>query len=132
MEIFITNAKREARSGPQAQERAGPTHEVPRTVLNDLFNSNLPPHELSITRLQNETMGLLAAGIQTTKTALAVASFHILNEPFICRKLRAELNDAIPNPSDIPALTQLETLPYLSACVEEGNLPARVEGTQKG
>lgn len=68
-------------------------------------------------------MGLLAAGIQRTKTALAVISFHILENPAIYQQLRAELYEAIPDAWDVPSSVELERLPYLSSCIEEGKLP---------
>ena len=121
MEVFITEAKHKAAQEPYRDRYSELAGAGRRTVLDDLFESDLPPEELSVDRLQNETMGLLAAGIQTTKTALAIASFHILNDPAIYLRLREELYKEIPDPLKIPSVVELEKLPYLSSCVEEGN-----------
>lgn len=89
------------------------------TVFATLLDSNLPAKELSLTRLQNEATNIVGAGIETTKRALAVASFHILDNPAILTRLREELISAIPDPHTPPPLSVYEKLPYLSACIEE-------------
>ena len=75
--------------------------------------------ELSLNRLQNEALSVIGAGIETTKRALSVASFHLLNTPSALLRLRHELTNFIPDTTKPPSLTELEALPYLSACVEE-------------
>lgn len=40
--------------------------------------------------------------------------------PSVLAKLKKELETAIPNPSTLGALSSLEQLPYLTACVQEG------------
>ncbi len=125
MENFIIDTEREAFLESQSAEWASPEREGSKTLMNDLFNSDIPPHGLSTVRLQNRTMGILAAGIQMTINALAVASFHILNDSSIYLKLREELHNAIPDPSIAPLLPDLEKSPYLSACIEEGKFLKR-------
>lgn len=44
----------------------------------------------------------------------------MLDTPEIYTKLRAELEEAIPDPKIIPPLPSLEKLPYLSAVIQEG------------
>lgn len=51
---------------------------------------------------------------------LTVATFHVLDKPHILKRLRIELTEAMPNPSDILAWDELEKLPYLSAVIAEG------------
>ena len=94
-----------------------------KTVFSSLIASDLPPEELSVTRLQHEAAGIIGAGIETTKSTLVLASFHILDNPDILRRLREELKLAIPNPDSPPSLPELERLPYLTAVIEEGELP---------
>ncbi|KAG8525631.1 uncharacterized protein KY384_009275 [Bacidia gigantensis] len=74
------------------------------TVFNALLSSTppLPADELTAPRLQHEAISLVGAGIDTTKRALVVASFHILANPSISSSLR-----------------RLAATPYLGACVEE-------------
>ena len=94
-----------------------------KTVLSSLLASDLPPEELSVTRLRHEAEGLVGAGIDTTKSALSLASFHILDNPEILRRLREELMNAIPDPRNPPPLAELERLPYLTAVIQEGDTP---------
>lgn len=93
-----------------------------RTVFHEMLNSRLPPHELVLERLHHEAASILGGGIDTTKTALTVASFFVLDNPEVHRRLRQELTAAIPDLSSKPLkLSELEALPYLNAVVQEGN-----------
>lgn len=91
-----------------------------RTVFHEMLNSKLPPHELTLDRLHHEAASILGGGIDTTKTALTVASYFILSDPEVHQRVRQELMDAIPDPSVKPRLAELEALPYLNAVVQEG------------
>ena len=90
------------------------------TVFNELMDSTLPPEELSLSRLQDEAVSLIGAGIESTRWTLTLACYHILNNPSILKRLEQELRVLIPDPAKPASLTQLEQSPYLSACVEEG------------
>jgi len=46
--------------------------------------------------------------------------YHVLSQPNTLLKLRNELRVAIPDPENLPSLTSLEQLPYLSATINEG------------
>ncbi|OTA70497.1 cytochrome P450 [Hypoxylon sp. EC38] len=85
------------------------------TIFHEILSSNLPLEDLTLPRLQNEAMSTISAGIETTKWAISVTSYHILANPDVERHLRAELKDAIPGPNGIPHWTELEKLPYLNA-----------------
>lgn len=91
-----------------------------KTVFAALLDSSLPAEELSLTRLQHEAIALIGAGVETTKRALSIGSFYILDNPTILARLREELISAIPDPQTPPPLYIYEKLPYLSACIEEG------------
>lgn len=93
---------------------------VAKTVFATLLDSSLPAEELSLTRLQHEAINLIGAGVESTKRALSVGSFHILDNPAILARLREELFSAIPDPQTPPPLYVYEKSPYLSACIEEG------------
>ena len=82
--------------------------------------SDLPSEELSVTRLQDEAIGIIGAAIGTPKSTLSLASFYILDSPDILHRLREELIHAIPDPKIPPTLPQLERLPYLTAVIQEG------------
>lgn len=95
-------------------------HLSQRTVFHEMLNSKLPPHELTLDRLHHEAASILGGGIDTTKTALTVASFFVVSNSDIYQRLRQELAEAIPDVSSPPTLAQLEALPYLNAVVQEG------------
>lgn len=50
---------------------------------------------------------------------LVVACFHILDQPLIEARLRAELLEAIPDINNFPSWDALSKLPFLKACIEE-------------
>lgn len=89
------------------------------TLFSALLRSDLPPEELSLIRLQHEAMSVVSAGLETTKRALSVASFHLLATPSALLRLTKELTDFIPDIARPPSLSELEALPYLSACIQE-------------
>jgi Cytochrome P450 len=91
-----------------------------KTVFSSLLASDLPPQELSVARMQQEAAGIIGAGIETTKSTLSLASFHILDNPVIFRRLRQELEEVFPDPAKPPSLAELERLPYLTAVIQEG------------
>ena len=89
------------------------------TVFHSLLSSDIPAEELEIDRLKQEATSIVGAGIETTKSALALASYYVLTNPEIGHRLRQELRDAIPNSTKIPSLSELERLPYLTAVIRE-------------
>lgn len=91
------------------------------TVFSALLESNLPAEELSVTRLQHEAISITGAGIETTMRALSLTSFHILANPPVLTKLRLELDAAMPDVTSIQPYDALAQLPYLKACIDEGN-----------
>ena len=91
-----------------------------KTVLSNLIDSDLPIQEKSLIRLQQEAAGIVGAGIETTKSTLSLASFHILDNPAVLRRLQRELEIGIPDVSKPPALEDLEKIPYLNAVILEG------------
>lgn len=85
-----------------------------------LLNSRLPREELTEERLQHEAVSIVGAAFDTTRQALTMVCFHIIANPDIYQRLHQELVDAIPDPDNMLAWTDLQKLPYLSACIEEG------------
>jgi cytochrome P450 len=90
------------------------------TIYHVLLTSNLGPEEKTLSRLVAEGQSVVGAGIITTAHSLKVTSYHIIANPSILQTLKAELATAMPDPTIIPPLAQLEQLPYLSAVVKEG------------
>jgi cytochrome P450 len=106
-------------------ENDGHKNVAHKTVFSELFQS-LPPEELSVELLKHEAASITGAGIDTTKTTLSLATYHVLANPSVCKKLREELIDAIPDLSaPQPTLPELERLPYLNAIIQECNTPSR-------
>ncbi|MCJ1466754.1 hypothetical protein MMC07_005374 [Pseudocyphellaria aurata] len=89
------------------------------TVFKEILKSNLPPEELTLSRLQDEAVIIVTAGIGPTKTTMTIACFHVLNNPAIYGRLCQELTNAFPDPTSQPTLPELEKLPYLTAVIQE-------------
>ncbi|ROT38151.1 putative cytochrome P450 [Sodiomyces alkalinus F11] len=89
------------------------------TIFHDILASNLPPQELTLKRLTDEAVSLNGAGMETTKWTLTVAVFHILDQPAVQARLKAELAEAMPDSTYILPWAELEKLPYLSGVVAE-------------
>jgi cytochrome P450 len=89
-------------------------------VFAVLLNSKLPPSELSKERLQHEAVSIIGAGFDTTRQMLTMIAFHIIHNPHVYQRLRTELAEAIPDPTKMLSWAQLQQLPYLTACIEEG------------
>ena len=53
-------------------------------------------------------------------------NFHVLDNPDILCRLREELIDAIPDPANLPRLSEPGKLPYLTAVIQEGGTPCHV------
>ncbi|KAI0458276.1 putative cytochrome P450 [Xylaria acuta] len=90
------------------------------TIFSELLGSDLPPQEKTLGRLGAEAQQLIGAGLETVAWALTTTVFHLINNPSTLKKLQAELEKAIPDPTAIPDSLYLERLPYLTGCVREG------------
>jgi cytochrome P450 len=93
--------------------------EETRTIFHGLLQSDLPESEKSSARLAEEAQNLLAAGTDSTANTLAAITYHLLSDPDKLQKLQAELHSAVPKGS-LPTFSKIETLPYLSAIIQEG------------
>ena len=90
------------------------------TVFQELLDSNLPAYDKTLDRLGQEGQLVIGAGTTTTAHSLTASTYHLASNPAMFAKLRAELEEAIPNPSVVPKLSDIERLPYLTAVVQEG------------
>jgi cytochrome P450 len=63
--------------------------------------------------LWQEGQVIIGAGADTTANALTITHFHILDNPDVEKKLRAELAEALPNKYAEVTLKVAEQLPYL-------------------
>ncbi|KAI9642649.1 hypothetical protein NHQ30_008380 [Ciborinia camelliae] len=103
-------------SGVGNQKSLGPTKK--ESVFASVLDSAvLPAPEKSLLRLQQEGSLLALAGTESPAQTLKIIFYHLLANPPIIAKLRAELDTTSINPS----WATLESLPYLSAVIEEGN-----------
>ncbi|KAK2743339.1 hypothetical protein FQN55_007274 [Onygenales sp. PD_40] len=89
------------------------------TIFHEVLNSDLPEDQKTDARLGDEAQLIVAAGLITTSWALTVGSFHIINNPRILQKLRAELKPLQGASADSLQWQKLELLPYLNGCVHE-------------
>lgn len=90
------------------------------TVFHSILDSGLPPEEKTAERLADEAQVLMMAGTLTTAWVLEVIMYWLIMQPDDLRKVKAELREAAPDPSQCPAVTDLRKLPYLTAVIKEG------------
>src|SRR5579859_2153663 len=91
------------------------------TIFHELMQtSDLPLSEKNLPRLVDEGQTVVGAGQITTTHYLNTTAYHILANPGVLTKLKAELVEAMPD-GNIAALQTLRQLPYLSAVVSEGH-----------
>lgn len=93
------------------------------TIFTEIMDSGLPAQQFTLERLMDEASGVVGAGIETTKWAFVQTFFHIIDNPSVLQRLRKELQKAIPDLAAPPTVTELERMPYLMACIEEGEYP---------
>jgi cytochrome P450 len=91
-----------------------------RTIFHELLTGDLPEQEKRLERLWQEGQIVIGAGTETTAWALSVMLFYVLNDSEILRKLRDELEAAIPIVNEKVSWNRLEQLPYLSGVICEG------------
>jgi cytochrome P450 len=85
-----------------------------RTLFRDLLNSSLPPEEKSIERMWHDGQVFNIAGSETTSWTLANATFYLLSNPEILRRVQDEIKTVTPDGSiDGISAAELEALPYL-------------------
>ena len=90
------------------------------SIINELLESDIPESEKTVKKVAGVAATLVSAGSTTTVHFLKTTIFFILADANIHAKLKAELQQAMPDPQQIPSLSTLEQLPYLSAVVKEG------------
>ena len=69
--------------------------------------------------MKDEALIIVGAGTLTTSWALCVAVFYLLISPDILTDLKRELKIAVPNQNAHVPLPKLESLPYLTAIIQE-------------
>jgi cytochrome P450 len=89
------------------------------TIFHDILSSKLPEDEKSTDRLADEAFLLVAAATETTSWTLTVATFHLLANPQILRRLKEELKGVYPDGKGHVSLAALQNLPYLTTILSE-------------
>lgn len=59
------------------------------------------------------------AGTDTTATTASVALWYLMHQPDNYARLQDELKTVMPDVNSRPSLRELESLPFLEACVKE-------------
>lgn len=96
-----------------------------KTVFSEMLKSDLPSAELSLDRLKHEALSITGGGVDTIKNALVTATYGIVSNPEIYKRLHAELVEAMPDINGKPpTVPELERLPYLNAIVQECKVPS--------
>lgn len=92
----------------------------------------------TLQELTGDALLLLLAGTDSTAHTLVTATYGVLTNPEMLRKLKIELKDAIPDRDSLVEWAALEKLPYLRAVIKEslryvagspGRLPRTVPST---
>lgn len=91
-----------------------------RTIFMEILDSNLPPEEKSVGRLNAEAFLVLGAGTDPTTRNLTVALYFILNDRAILTRVRDELKTAMPRPDSAVTVADLEALPFFVSPVSLG------------
>ncbi|OLN80972.1 Trichodiene oxygenase 7 [Colletotrichum chlorophyti] len=91
-----------------------------RTIFHTLRDSDLPAEEKTLRRLCDEAEILTGAGSETTASTLTRLLFYLKHVPDTLRKLRDELDQAMPSALETLPWNELQELPYLSAVIREG------------
>ncbi|CAH1768003.1 8286_t:CDS:2, partial [Entrophospora sp. SA101] len=93
-----------------------------KDLLSLLINSNqdLPPEEkISELELKHQIMTFLAAGHETTSTALSWALYLLAKHPEVQDCLRQELLEALPDPNLEASFDKINSLEYLNCVFKE-------------
>jgi cytochrome P450 len=83
------------------------------TIFHGVMRADLSESDKTDDRMIDESRVILGAGTDTTARALSVITYHLLSDQERLKKLKSELETALPDPNSLPSCSQVETLPYL-------------------
>ncbi|KAE8383477.1 cytochrome P450 [Aspergillus bertholletiae] len=89
-----------------------------RTIFHEVLDSDMPASEKQLERMWQEGMVVVGAGTDTTAWTLVVALVHIIIQADVRQRLEDEMRAAIAAKGHLK-FSDLEQLPYLSACIKE-------------
>ncbi|KAE8131361.1 cytochrome P450 [Aspergillus pseudotamarii] len=90
-----------------------------KALRQAMVTADVLEQEKTATRLQMETLNIIAGATETTARALAVGVSHVAHKPSLLLQPRDELRTVMPLPDSPASWTQLEQLPYLAGVVNE-------------
>ncbi|KAF4550592.1 Cytochrome P450-like protein 84 [Elsinoe fawcettii] len=102
----------------EAQNKSGVLLE--ETIFSSLRNGKLPDSERTRKRLLDEGTILVVAGGEAITQLLTIVSYHLCDNSRMLRKLQQELKKAFPEGSDEVTWERAQSLPYLTAIIQEG------------
>lgn len=89
-------------------------HNAPHPTIFHELTKKEHGHEIpSFSSLRDEALFMVFAGTDTTSNALTLGSVHVLDDPEVHQRVKAELLEAWPILADKPRYEDLENLPYL-------------------
>ncbi|TGJ88015.1 hypothetical protein E0Z10_g778 [Xylaria hypoxylon] len=112
----------------------------PRIGIKNVFHEmrdskHLPPEDKRFSYYKVEAASFVAAGTETTASALTTLTYFVLANPDILSTLREELKTVMPDGlTELPPTSTLENLPYLTGVIQEGirlsfSVPGRLPRT---
>ncbi|KEF50944.1 uncharacterized protein A1O9_13006 [Exophiala aquamarina CBS 119918] len=99
---------------------SGSKYSSQTTIFHEILQGDLPEQEKSPDRLWQDGQVTVIAGTLTTAAALSEITYYLLEQPMELEKLKNELAEVFPRPTDLPEIAKLEQLPYLTAVIKEG------------
>ncbi|KAI5918195.1 putative flavonoid 3-hydroxylase [Camillea tinctor] len=88
-------------------------------LFNAILSSSLPASEKEADRMGQEGFEVIIAGSETTSRMLTMATYFVLSDGALCRKLHDELVSVMPELDSKPSLAELERLVWLPAAIKE-------------
>ena len=94
---------------------AGRKSESRPTIFQALLTPNPDQGYIvpTVDQIKDEAYSTLGAAADTTGNAMTVATYHVVSNKPIYKKLRAELNAKFPDAQARLSFVELEKLPYL-------------------
>lgn len=115
----------EAADGSYSSESKCPVQGLKKTVKTSFLNPSYVEKlasrgQLTDDEISESTAPLLMAGVDTTAYVLSWLFLNLASNPDVQSKLANELKTVL-NGADVTTLEQMNSLPYLKACVRESN-----------
>jgi cytochrome P450 len=109
----------------QAHHAVHATARSDKSVLDGIINSDaIPESDKTVDRITQEARTLVGAGTETTGASLDTIVYHVLANPRVYQRLKAELTESAQRHSDMvePLVKYevLQQLPYLTGVINEG------------